>query len=138
MAAKNARSNSGASLQTVLLEFFQVCAAATRHSIFETQKAFKKQFAKGRTIIFYSQSLCSKLSEMASVALTLIAKTLYSDSPGMQSMPQLWKSLHKHWARPSADEEVEWNDDLVGLFNAVARKDILHYRFRGRSQRGKH
>ena len=48
---------------------------------------------------------------------------LYSDSPGMQSMPQLWKSLHRHWARPS--EEDEWNDDLVGFFNAVPRKDIL-------------
>ena len=22
-------------------------------------------------------------------------------------MPQLWKSLHKHWARPSTDEEVK-------------------------------
>ena len=53
----------------------------------------KKQFAKGRTIISYSQSLRSKLLEMASVALTLMAKTLYSDSPGMQSVPQLWESL---------------------------------------------
>ena len=40
-------------------------------------------------------------------------------------MPQLWKPLQKHWARPSTDEEVEWNDDFVGLFNAVPRKDIL-------------
>ena len=73
----------------------------------------KKQFAKGRTIISYAQSLCSKLLEMASIALTVIAKTLYSDSPGMQSMPQLWKSLHRHWARPSEEHDVEWNDDLV-------------------------
>ena len=81
----------------------------------------KKQFAKGRTIISYAQSLRSKLLEMASIALTVIAKTLYSDSPGMQSMPQLWKSLHRHWARPSEEHDVEWNDDL----NAVPRKDIL-------------
>ena len=65
----------------------------------------KKQFAK-----------CSKLLEMASVALTVIAKTLHSDSPGMQSMPQLWKSLHRHWARPSEEHDVEWNDELVGFF----------------------
>ena len=85
----------------------------------------KKQFAKGRTIISYAQSLCSKLLEMASVALPVIAKTLYSDSPGVQSMPQLWKSLHRHWARPGEEHDVEWNDDLVGFFNAVPRKDIL-------------
>ena len=54
-----------------------------------------------------------------------MAKTLYSDSPGMQSMPQLWKSLHRHWARPSEEDDVEWNDDLVEVFNAVPRKDIL-------------
>ena len=85
----------------------------------------KKQFAKGRTIISYAQSLCSKLLEMASIVLTVMAKTLYSDSPGMQSMPQLWKSLHRHWARSSEEDDVEWNDDLVGFFNAVPRKDIL-------------
>ena len=56
----------------------------------------KKQFTKKRTIISYSGSLCSKLLEVASVALTLIVKTLYSDSPGMLSMPQLWQALHKH------------------------------------------
>ena len=85
----------------------------------------KKQFAKGRSIISYAQSLCNKLLEMASIALTVIAKTLYSDCPGMQSMPQLSKSLHRHWARPSEEHDVEWNDDLVGFFNAVPRKDIL-------------
>ena len=85
----------------------------------------KKQFAKGRTIISYAQSLCSKLLEMASIALTVIAKTLYSDCPGMQSVPQLRKSLHRHWARPSEAHDVEWNDDVVGFFNAVPRKDIL-------------
>ena len=40
-------------------------------------------------------------------------------------MPQLWKSLHRHWARPSEEDDVEWNDDLVGPLNAVPRKDIL-------------
>ena len=85
----------------------------------------KKQFAKGRTIISYAQSLRSKLLEMASIVLTVMAKTLYADGPGMQSMPQLWKSLHRHWARPSEEDDVEWNDDLVGFFNAVPRKDIL-------------
>ena len=40
-------------------------------------------------------------------------------------MPQLWKSLHRHWARPSEEDDFEWNDDLVGFFNAVPRKDIL-------------
>ena len=66
-----------------------------------------------------------------SIALTVIAKTLYAHcsrqiaKTGMQSMPQLWKSLHRHWARPSEEHDVEWNDDLVGFFNAVPRKDIL-------------
>ena len=85
----------------------------------------KKQFAKGRTIISYAQSLCSKLLEMASIALTVIIETRNSDSPGMQSMPQLWKSLHKFLAGPSEEHDVEWNDDLVGFFNAVPRKDML-------------
>ena len=87
----------------------------------------KRQFAKGRTIYNFVGpcAAISKLLEMASIALTVIAKTLYSDSSGMQSMPQLWKSLHRHWARPSEEHDVEWNDDLVGFFNAVPRKDIL-------------
>ena len=34
----------------------------------------KKQFAEGRTIISYAQSLCSKLLGMASIVLTVMAK----------------------------------------------------------------
>ena len=62
---------------------------------------------------------------MASIVLTVMAKMLYSDSPGMQSMPQLWKSLHRHWARPSEEDDVEWTDDLVGFLNAVPRQGYL-------------
>ena len=43
----------------------------------------------------------------------------------MQSMPQLWQSLHQHWAKPTAAPDQEWNDDLVGFFNAVPRRDIV-------------
>ena len=43
----------------------------------------------------------------------------------MQSMPQLWKSLHHHCSRPSQETELEWNDDLVGVFLAVPRRDIV-------------
>ena len=59
--------------------------------------------------------------------MTLIVKTLYADSPGLLSMPQLWQALHKHWSSPQnmAEADVEWNDDLVGFFNAVPRADIL-------------
>ena len=87
----------------------------------------KKQFTKGRTIISYSGSLCSKLLELASVALTLIVKTLYADNPGLLSMPQLWQAIHNHWSssRNGDEADVEWNDDLVGFFNAVPRADIL-------------
>ena len=42
-----------------------------------------------------------------------------------QSMPQLWRSLHHHWPKPSSEPDQEWNDDLVGFFNAVPRKDII-------------
>ena len=87
----------------------------------------KKQFTKGRTIISYSGALCSKLLELASVALTLIVKTLYADNPGLSSMLQLWQAIHEHWSSPRnmAEADVEWNDDLVGFFNAVPRADIL-------------
>ena len=87
----------------------------------------KKQFTKGRTIISYSGSLCSKLLELASVALTLIVKTLYADSPGLLSMPQLWQAIHTHWSSSRNEDEtdLEWNDDLVGFLNAVPRADIL-------------
>ena len=70
----------------------------------------KKQFTKGATIT-YSGSLRSKLLELASVALTLIVKTLYADSPGLLSMPQLWQAIHKHWSSPRnvAEADVEWN-----------------------------
>ena len=96
-------------------------ASLPRGTVFLKRK--NKQFAKGLTIISYAQSLCSKLLEMASIVLTVMAKVLYSDIPGMQSMPQLWKSLHRHL--PSEEDNVEWNDDLVGFFSAVPRKDIL-------------
>ena len=71
------------------------------------------------------RSLCSKLLQLASVVITIMTKTLYPDARGMQSMPQLWKSLHRRWSRPSQETEVEWNDDLVGFFNAVPRRDIV-------------
>ena len=43
----------------------------------------------------------------------------------MPSMPQLWQSLHQRWAKPTAAPDQEWNDDLVGFFNAVPRRDIV-------------
>ena len=85
----------------------------------------KKRFQKGRTIISYSGSLCSKLLQLAAVVISMRTKTLYQDAPGMQSMPQLWQSLHQHWAKPTAAPDQEWNDDLVGFFNAVPRRDIV-------------
>ena len=85
----------------------------------------KKSFQKGRTIISYSGSLCSKLLQLAAVVISIMTKTLYPDAPGMQSMPQLWQSLHQYWAKPTATPDCEWNDDLVGFFNAVPRRDIV-------------
>ena len=85
----------------------------------------KKQFQKGRTIISYSGSLCSKLLQLASVVISIMTKTLYPDAPGMQGMPQLWQSLHSHWSKPSSETDQEWNDDLVGFLNAVPRRDIV-------------
>eukprot|EP00439_Symbiodinium_sp_Y106_P044044 s2796_g5.t1 len=58
----------------------------------------KKQFAKGRTIISYSQ---------------------HAKRATIVGIPP------KHWAKPSAEAEVEWNDDIVGFCNAVPRRDIL-------------
>ena len=86
----------------------------------------KKQYQKGRTIISYAGSLCSKLLQLASIVTTIMTRTLYPDAPGLQSMPQLWRSLHRHWSKPSSEPDQEWNDDLVGFFNAVPRKDIIH------------
>ena len=85
----------------------------------------KKQYKKGRTIISYSGSLCSKLLQLAFIVITTMTRTLYPDAPGMQSMPQLRRSLHRHWSRPSTEPDQEWNDDLVGFFNAVPRQDIV-------------
>ena len=76
----------------------------------------KKRFQKGRTIISYSGSLCSKLLQLAAVVISIVTETLYPDAPGMQSMPQWWQSLHQHWAKPTASPDQEWNDDLVGFF----------------------
>ena len=87
----------------------------------ETQKADRQR--TGYNLV--CTVLVQQTVEDGIISLTVIAKTLYSDSPGMQSMPQLWKSLHRHWARPGEEHGVEWNDDLVGFFNAVPRKDIL-------------
>ena len=85
----------------------------------------KKQYQKGRTIISYAGSLCSKLLQLASIVITIITRTLYPDAPGLQSMPQLWRSLHRHWSKPSSEPDQEWNDDLVGFFNAVPRRDTI-------------
>ena len=85
----------------------------------------KKSFRKGRTIISYSQSLCCRLLELASITLTMMQKSLYFNVPGMASMPQIWKELHSFLADPTSGPLTEWNDDLVGFFNAVPRADIL-------------
>ena len=68
----------------------------------------KKRFQKGRTIISYSGSLCSKLLQLTAAVISMMTKTLYPDAPGMQSMPQLWQSLHQHWAKPTATPDQEW------------------------------
>ena len=86
----------------------------------------KKQYQKGRTIISYAGSLRSKLLQLASIVITSMTRTLYPDAPGLQSMPQLWRSLHRPWSKPSSEPDQEWNDDLVGFFNAVPRKDRIH------------
>ena len=80
----------------------------------------KKQFQKGRTIISYAGSLCSKLLQLASIVITIMTRTLYPDAPGLQSMPQLWRSLHRHWSKRSSEPDQEWNDDLVGFFYCSA------------------
>ena len=85
----------------------------------------KKQYQKGRTIISYAGSLCSKLLQLASIVITIMTRTLYPDARGLQSMPQLWRSLHRHWSKPRSEPDQEWNDDLVGFFNAVPRKGII-------------
>ena len=85
----------------------------------------KKQFQKGRTIISYAGSLCSKLLQLASIVITDMTRALYPDALGLQSMPQLWRSLHRHWSKPSSEADQEWNDDLVGFFSAVPRQDII-------------
>ena len=120
MAAKDAGPDPFAPLQTVFLELLQDCEIVSGQDVCETQETVHHG-----AIISYSGSLRSKLLELAPVALTLIAKTLHSDSPGMLSMPQLWQALHKHWSSPRAEADVEWNDDLVGFFIAVPRADIL-------------
>ena len=75
----------------------------------------KKQFQKGRTIISCSGCLCSKFLQLASFVITIMTRTLYPDAPGMQSMLQLWRSLHHHWSKPSHEPDLEWTDDLVGF-----------------------
>ena len=80
----------------------------------------KKQFQKGRTIISYAGSLCSKLLQLASIVTTIMTRALYPDAPGLQSMPQLWRSLHRHWPKPSPEPDQEWNDDLVSFFKCGA------------------
>ena len=117
MAAKDAGPDSFAPFQTVFLDFFQECEIASGHSVSKTQETVHQ--GANDHLLF------GVILELASVALTLIAKTLSSDSPGMQSMPQLRQALHKHWVTPRAEADVEWNDDLVGFFNAVPRADIL-------------
>ena len=54
-----------------------------------------------------------------------MTRTLYPDAPGLQRMPQLRRSLHRHWSKPSSEPDQEWNNDLVGSFNAVPRQDII-------------
>ena len=77
----------------------------------------KKQFSKGRAITSYAGSLRSKLLQLASIVLSLMAKTLYPDSPGMQSRPQLWQ--------PCIDTvNAVPRKDIPRIFNAVPRKDI--------------
>ena len=99
-------------------------SSASRSSNRRSLSGKEKRFQKGRAIISDSGSLCSKLLQVAAIVISIMTKTLYPDAPGMQSMPQLWQWLHQHWAKPNALPDQEWNDDLVGFFNAVPRRDI--------------
>ena len=98
-------------------------AELPRGTVFLKQK---QQFQKGRTIISCSGSFCSKLLQLASIVITIMTCILYPDAPGMQSMPQLWRSLRRHWSKPSHKADQEWNDDLVGFFNSVPRQEMVH------------
>ena len=103
-----------AHFKTVFVDHSSASRSSSRHGLSKK----KKRFQKGRTIISYSGSLCSKLLQLAAVMISImtkLTKTLYPDAPGTQSMPQLWQSLHQHWAKPSTSPNQEWNDDLVGF-----------------------
>ena len=72
---------------------------------------------------FYMRSILTTWDDPATFESLQGSPT--TGAPGMQSMPQLWRSLHRHWSNPSTEPDQEWNDDLVGFFNAVLRQDII-------------
>ena len=116
-----AAPNPGTSLQTVFLEFLQICFAATGHSFSETQKAVRQRTDYNL--------VCTVLVQQAVGDGIHCFDRDYRDTELRQSRyakhvtaveipPQIL-------GRPSEEHDVEWNDDLVGFFNAVPRKDML-------------
>ena len=86
----------------------------------------KKEFLKGRTIISYSNSCIKELLKVASQAILLMIRLVWPEAMGLATTPQLWKSMHSflHRIHPTI-HLAEVNDDLVGFFNSVPRKQIL-------------
>lgn len=79
----------------------------------------KKQRQKARSIISYKDTALARLLKACALVLFYMLKAIWPHSLGLQTLPELWKSLHETLQNP---DQPTWhcvNDDLVGFFNAV-------------------
>ncbi|CAE7626873.1 unnamed protein product [Symbiodinium sp. CCMP2592] len=89
----------------------------------------KKRWAKGRTIIAYSNTCIGKLLKIAALALQQMLRITWPNHFGDVSSPQLWEEIHQLFNNNEhmyPERHLKFlNHDLVGFFNSIPQSDIL-------------
>ncbi|CAE7679264.1 unnamed protein product [Symbiodinium sp. CCMP2592] len=89
----------------------------------------KKRWAKGRTIIAYSNTCIGKLLKIAALALQQMLRITWPNHFGDVSSPQLWEEIHQLFYNNEhlyPERHLKFlNHDLVGFFNSIPQSDIL-------------
>ncbi|CAE7316699.1 unnamed protein product [Symbiodinium sp. CCMP2592] len=89
----------------------------------------KKRWAKGRTIIAYSNTCIGKLLKIAALALHQMLRITWPNHFGDVSSPQLWEEIHQLFYNNEhlyPERHLKFlNHDLVGFFNSIPQSDIL-------------
>ena len=86
----------------------------------------KKRYKKGRPIISYDKTICSRFYSMIGKLLTDLLPRTYPEAFGHKSIEQNFSSISQFLEDDNFQENLEMhNDDLVGFFVSVPHDRIM-------------